>query len=253
MLRRSFSSLKIKINNIMVSSIYKLLFLSLLSYCSSFSIAKLSRYHTKLEQSRDYGIGSKKGPPSVAEAVKAVETIIPQKVVDKVAPLEVVAPVVAAVESLDTRSVEDIIIQQAESQARGVMERQVQLDLLQAQLSKSIAKKLEVEDVISREISVLRLKIEDIEAAETAAQASLKEVLLSLRKAAESKNELITDSKGVVAQLKEVRSKITESSILVLLESSIAQKQALVDVERYIFPLILRFVTFPLMPIHVHT
>ena len=110
------------------------------------------------------------------------------------------------------------------------------MDLLQAQLSKSIAKKLEVEDVISREISVLRLKIEDIEAAETAAQASLQEVLLSLRKAAESKNELITDSKGVVAQLKEVRSKITESSILVLLESSIEQKQALVDVERYIFP-----------------
>ena len=107
----------------MVSSIYKLLFLSLLSYCSSFSIAKLSRYHTKLEQSRDYGIGSKKGPPSVPQvAVKAVETIIPQKVVDKVAPLEVVAPVVAAVESVDTRSVEDIIIQQAESQARGVME-----------------------------------------------------------------------------------------------------------------------------------
>merc|ERR1711988_885873 len=45
-------------------------------------------------------------------------------------------------------------------------------------------------------------------------------------------NELIADSVNVVAQLKEVRSKVVETSIAALLDDSVVKKQDLVDVER---------------------
>ena len=192
---------------------------------------------------KNYGPGARVSRPVVASSIPAT-TIVPSAVAVVPSAVAVVPSAVAAVEPqttadvlyepivVDTRSLEEVIQQQAESQARGIAERQKQLTLLQSQLTKSIAKKEEIEDVISREINGLRARIQDIEASELAGLGSLREVLTSLRGSAESKNALITDSKAVVAQLKEVRNKIAESTILSLLESSIDQKQALVDIER---------------------
>ena len=135
-------------------------------------------------------------------------------------------------ESIPKLPIENIIVQQVEMQVKGINDRQQQLSLLQEQLSKSIAKKQEVEYVISEEINVLTLKIQDIENSELVGIDSLRAVLDNLRAIAESKNKLISDSKVVLAQLKEVRDKITENSILNLLESSIDQKQELINIER---------------------
>ena len=136
------------------------------------------------------------------------------------------------VESIPKLPIENIIAQQVEIQVKGINDRQQQLSLLQQQLSKSIAKKQEAEYVISEEINVLTLKIQEIENSELIGIDSLKAVLDNLRVIAESKNKLISDSKAVLTQLKDVRDKITENSILNLLESSIDQKQELINIER---------------------
>merc|ERR1719440_890116 len=88
------------------------------------------------------------------------------------------------------KSVEEIIMVQAQDEAKKNQDRNAQLNLLQQQLSKSLAKKQEVDDVISREIDVLRIRIQDIEGTDREGLDSITGVLASLRTTADQKNEL---------------------------------------------------------------
>ena len=126
---------------------------------------------------------------------------------------------------LDTRTVEDIIIAQTQEQGKNMADRSAQLNILQQQLNKSLAKKQEVDVVVSREIDGLRSRIKEIEIVERDGLVSMQKVLSSLREAAESKNELIAESNEVVKQLEDVLSKVSEASIASLLETSITQKR----------------------------
>ena len=218
--------------------------------CESFFSARRA---SRLLADRSYGPAGRvsKGStqPSVAPAVSVMEKETPDASAPVESPPTPVAPVaepplVQAVEKISdpdpeteprpepVKSVEEIIMAQAQDEAKKNEDRSAQLNLLQQQLSKSLAKKQEVDDVISREIDILRTRIQDIEATERDGLSSITNVLASLRTAADEKNELIADSVNVVAQLKEVRSKVVETSIAALLDDSVVKKQDLVDVER---------------------
>ena len=104
--------------------------------------------------------------------------------------------------------------------------------MLKAQLEKSIAKKREVEDVITNEVETLREKILEVKSLELSRVEQLEILLESLNAASVSKDVEVNENSNILSELVDLRKRVSEDAIASQLDSAISQKAKLVDLEK---------------------
>ena len=113
-------------------------------------------------------------------------------------------------------------------------ERMKGLSLLQQQLSKSVARKQEVEQLLSREVDALRTVINGAIEGERTRLEQLESLYISFRDIYLSKTVLLDSESKILDQMKAVRDMITEQVVLVQLDAAVVKKSELISIEKSI-------------------
>eukprot|EP01038_Epipyxis_sp_PR26KG_P006411 gene6411-8825_t len=143
---------------------------------------------------------------------------------------EIVEPtIVIEVQKLST---EEVLKNKIEEEKSRRDKRKAEVTVLQNQLIKSMARKIEIESVIQSEMEDLRVNIlEEIENEKKGLQ-QLEVLSFSFNEGLISKQDILAQESIVLEQMIEVRQKINETIILNQLDAAIAKKSELIDIER---------------------
>ena len=140
-------------------------------------------------------------------------------------------PVSDTIELDEGKLLEEIILENVENQIAVKSDRQTSLRSLQQQLSKSISRRGEVEQVILREISTLREKSTEIRESELTCLSEYSLILSALKKASHAKAAVVKENQELLSQLSDVRQKIKEKIIYDQITVSINQKSELIEID----------------------
>jgi hypothetical protein len=113
-------------------------------------------------------------------------------------------------------------------------ERMKGLSLLQKQLSKSVARKQEVEQMLIKEVVTLRNVIDGEIEGEAVRLGELESLYTSFRDLFVSKTVLLDSEVKILEQMKAVRDMVNEQVVLVQLDSAILKKGELISIEKTI-------------------
>ena len=113
-------------------------------------------------------------------------------------------------------------------------ERMKGLSLLQKQLSKSVARKQEVEQMLIKEVVTLRNVIDGEIEGEAVRLGELESLYTSFRDLFVSKTVLLDSEVKILEQMKAVRDMVNEQVVLVQLDSAILKKDELISIEKTI-------------------
>ena len=166
----------------------------------------------------------------VEEVVEAAPVI--KVVADETKPVQLDPPVEADVEVEPIQlSLEDQLRREVRQEFESREIRLVELNKLQSELSQSMARKQEVEKVITGEVEALWPRLQDEFYKETARIDQLLGSLGKFKKALKEKLEIQDLEKKTLVQMKDVRGKVSEETILVQLNEAISKKGDLIDIE----------------------
>ncbi len=112
--------------------------------------------------------------------------------------------------------------------------RKLELNQLETQLSQSLKRKEEVENMISNEINKLKPRLMEELEKESVRLQSLSSLQKSFQSACSSKKDAIKQEENVLSQMKEVRSRIKEDVVAIQLDAAILKKGDLITIEQTI-------------------
>lgn len=170
-------------------------------------------------------------------ATTDIEVIIPEAVLQHDSPsilsnditeaieVEISAPELSAEEKLRLKINEETFTRN---------ERMKGLSLLQKQLSKSVARKQEVEQMLISEVDTLRNVIEGEIEGEIVRLGQLESLYTSFRDLFVSKTVLVDSESKILEQMKAVRDLISEQVVLIQLDSAVLKKDELISIEKTI-------------------
>lgn len=129
----------------------------------------------------------------------------------------------------------EVSLQASLSKGKESMElRSVQSKELQTQLTRSVARRKEIEDVIVSELTVLAGKLREEDEQEKMRLADLKLLFQRLSEAMTTKRDLVKAEVAIKEEMQDVQRKVSESAILAQLNSAIEKKASLVSIEENI-------------------
>ena len=174
-------------------------------------------------------------PEPVIASVQATEPVTKAPEVTIVATQPAVqASTALKVEDEPPLSIEFQLKKQILEEAASREKRKLELNQLETQLSQSLKRKEEVENMISNEINKLKPRlIEELEK-ESVRLQSLSILQRSFQSASATKKEAINQELIVLSQMKEVRSKIKEDIVAIQLDAAILKKSDLINIEETI-------------------
>jgi hypothetical protein len=112
--------------------------------------------------------------------------------------------------------------------------RKLELNQLETQLSQSLKRKEEVENMISNEINKMKERLMEELEKESVRLQSLSSLQQLFQSACTSKKDAIKQEENVLSQMKEVRSRIKEDVVAVQLDAAILKKGDLITIEQTI-------------------
>ena len=116
-------------------------------------------------------------------------------------------------------------------EATAIEERARQSTLLQTQIQRSVSRRKEVEEIIIRELSVLRDRIQSEKDEESDRYNKLQSLSVNFNNVISDKEELIKRETGLLQEMNDLGTRINEKIILNQLNEAIDKKQNLISIE----------------------
>lgn len=184
--------------------------------------------------------------PDVSEEPEVGSILIPEVEIVEANEQHDTAPTVSYIVDADSVEVdieedkapeltlEELFRQKISQESLARNQRQIEISQLQQQLSQSVARKQEVEQLMVKEIDSLRTVIKGEVAGESSRLAQLESLYESFRDIYLSKSVLVDSETKILEQMRAVRDMITEQVILVQLDAAVQKKSELIGIERSI-------------------
>jgi len=144
------------------------------------------------------------------------------------------APTVSKVEEDQSIPLELQLKRQILEEAVNREKRKVELNQLEDQLSQSLKRKEEVENMISNEINKLKPRLMEELEKESVRLQSLSLLQKSFQSAVATKQAAINQEEIVLSQMRDVRGKIKEDVVAIQLDAAILKKSDLINIEQAI-------------------
>ena len=130
---------------------------------------------------------------------------------------------------------EEQLRQEVALEATAIEERARQSTLLQTQIQRSVSRRKEVEEIIIRELSVLRERIQNEKDEESDRYNRLQSLSINFNKVISDKEVIIKRETGLLQEMNDLGTRINEKIILNQLNEAIDKKQNLISIESDIF------------------